>query len=285
MQSAKIGAGESCILKGIGVPKRVPGGRNRREMMENGEPAKLAPGFLRERNFLSMAPCSPEGGGCRENMNTQTARTMKRTIVTTMSLVSLSVALVAADPNPYARPDESWISISGTVTVIHPDSFRLDYGEGIVTVEMDDWDLDADGYKLFAGDEVTVYGRVDDDLFETTSIEASSVYVDGLNTYFYASAADEEDIPAVATASGIDYDVEIRGTVSDVNGREFSVDTGHREMTVDTSLLGYNPLDDEGYQKVEEGDRVSVTGNLDITWWRDRELIADSIITPEDASG
>ena len=39
---------------------------------------------------------------------------------------------------------------------------------------------------------MTVYGRVDDDLYETTTIEASSIYDQDLGTYFYASAADEE---------------------------------------------------------------------------------------------
>jgi hypothetical protein len=57
---------------------------------------------------------------------------------------------------------------------------------------MDDWDWYAEGKNLIDGDKVTVYGRIDDDFFETTSIEASSVYVESLGSYFYASAADEE---------------------------------------------------------------------------------------------
>lgn len=187
-------------------------------------------------------------------------------------------------PNPYAKKDGSWISISGTVTSTAPDSFNLDYGEGIVLVEMDDWDLDADGYKLFEGDAVTVYGAVDDDLFETTSIEASSVYVKGLNTYFYASSADEESVPAAATVAVVDYDLELTGEVTSTSGREFTIDTGAREMKVDTIMMTYNPMDDEGYQKIEVGDRVRVTGDIDIDWWEKRELMAESVITLDDAS-
>ncbi len=58
---------------------------------------------------------------------------------------------------------------------------------------MDDWDWYAEGYKLLNGEKVRVHGLIDDDLFETTKIEASSVYVQNLGTYFYASSADEED--------------------------------------------------------------------------------------------
>jgi len=209
-----------------------------------------------------------------------------KTSILTAALIALGLATPADadEPNPYAKKDGSWISLNGMVTSVAPDAFRLDYGEGLVTVEMDDWDLDADGYKLIEGDEVTVYGAVDDDLFETTSIEASSVYVKDLNTYFYASAADEETLPAVATATAVDYDLQLTGEVTSVTGREFTIDSGLREMTVDTVGLGYNPLDDEGYQKVEVGDRVSVTGDMDYDWWEGRELMAETVITLSDES-
>lgn len=207
---------------------------------------------------------------------------------TTATAAALCVAFLptaqADEESPYVKKDGSWISLSGLVTSVAPDAFRLDYGEGLVTVEMDDWDLDADGYKLLEGDNVVVYGVVDDDLFETTSIEASSVYVKNLNTYFYANSADEETLPALATTTIVDYDIQVTGEVTSVSGREFTIDTGTRAMTIDTSELGYNPLDDEGYQKIESGDRVSVTGDMDIDWWDGRELDAESVVTLADES-
>lgn len=64
-----------------------------------------------------------------------------------------------AAQSPYAKADNTWIGISGTVkAVTTPDRFTLDYGKGVITVEMDDWDTDADAYKLVAGDKVNVYG-------------------------------------------------------------------------------------------------------------------------------
>ncbi|MDX1380313.1 MAG: hypothetical protein R3233_04290, partial [Xanthomonadales bacterium] len=80
----------------------------------------------------------------------------------TLAAASWSGAVRADEPNPYVKADDTWISISGTVDVVHPNSFVLDYGDGMVKVEMDDGDRDADAYKLLKGDKVTVSGRIDD---------------------------------------------------------------------------------------------------------------------------
>jgi len=184
-------------------------------------------------------------------------------------------------PNPYLKADESWISLSGEVTSVLPDSFLLDYGDGVVTVEMDDWDSDADGYKVVEDDKVTVYGRIDDDLWETTLIEASSVYVEGLNTHFYASAADEEDSIIAWTAPVVISSTLARGKVTDVNAltKEITLNTGDRRITVDTSAMTYDPLDDSGFQQIDVGDRVSVSGTMTKDFFNDRELLAEYIVT------
>lgn len=188
-------------------------------------------------------------------------------------------ATLMGEETPYKKKDGSWISINGTVTTVGPDSFKLDYGKGIVLVEMDDWDMDADGFKLIPDDNVIVYGRVDDDLFEKTTIEANSVYVKSLNTYFYANSADEETIPAAATVSVVDYNLQLTGTVTGVDGRRFIIDNGKSQMQIDTSEMSYNPLDDEGSQQIEIGDRVSVTGDIDVGTWDKRLLMAEKIVT------
>jgi uncharacterized protein YdeI (BOF family) len=197
-----------------------------------------------------------------------------------MLLISTSV-VAASDPNPYTKPDRSWITISGKVGMVSPDTFVLDYGKGKVTVEMDDGDRDADAYKLLPGDQVTVSGRIDDDLFETTTIEAYSVYVKNLNTTFFASARDEEgpDNYAITLMSPlVDYHYNLIGTVTDVKDQEFVVDTGARSLTVEVDEMPYNPLDEEGYQKIREGDRVSVSGRLEYDLLEGREVEADSIM-------
>jgi len=206
-----------------------------------------------------------------------------KTITTTSALaLALTGATAAWAEDPMTEPDDSWISVSGTVESVSADSFVLDYGEGLMTVEMDDGDRDADGYKLISGDQVTVTGLIDDDFYEARTIEASSVYVDSINTNFYASAVDEEDVNQVIVA--VDTPVVIsattvQGEVTAIDAQEFTLDTGLSKMTVDVDEMAYNPLDDEGYQKIDVGDRVSVTGQIDDDLFESSELDADSVVT------
>jgi uncharacterized protein YdeI (BOF family) len=202
---------------------------------------------------------------------------MKHTNRIIALLAGFGITLTATAKDPYEKPDGSYISLSGTVTSSDADSFMLDYGDGLVLVEMDDWDWYGDAYGILPEDDVRVYGYVDDDLYETTSIEASSVYVEDLNTYFYASGADEESTTIVST-TWYDYDYTVTGEVTSVVGREFTVDNGTRKISVDTWQLGYNPLDDEGYLKIDKGDRVTVYGDLDLNLFDEREISAEAIV-------
>jgi len=87
--------------------------------------------------------------------------TMRITKTLTL-LFALLIAMPAEAQDPYTTADDTWISLSGTVESVTTDAFMLDYGEGMVTVEMDDWDADADsvlGFVMFS---------VDTQAFETT---------------------------------------------------------------------------------------------------------------------
>lgn len=187
----------------------------------------------------------------------------------------------ADTPNPHLKLNESWITISGTVESVEPNSFVLDFGDGTVLVEMDDGDRDADGYMLSGGDRVTVSGHIDADFFEKTKIGAGSVYVENLGTTFFASSLDDEDwgvaessiIPPITHSKMV-----VSGTVAKVNSNDFLIDTGDRMLRVDVSELPFNPLDDEGYLKIDEGDRVKVLGQIDVNLFEGRQLVADTVI-------
>jgi len=184
------------------------------------------------------------------------------------------------NPNPYLQPNNTWISISGTVDTVTADSFILDFGEGLVTVEMDDGDRDADGYKLLKGDKVTVNGMVDDDFYETTSIEAGSVYVEKLNTYFYASSIDDEDFDATIwyTYPVVVGEVTVQGAVSEINGEEFKLTTGLNSITVDVGNMPFNPLDDVGYVQIDKGDIVRVNGTAEQQFFNENRLSAQNLV-------
>lgn len=198
-------------------------------------------------------------------------------------LAVLPASALAANTKPLTAPNHSWITVNGTVTSTSPSAFNLAFDSKSIRVEMDDWDWYRDGAKLLKDQRVTVTGRIDDDVFEQRTIEASTVYVPGLNAYYYANAADEEDAyypySVYWSTQPLPDFVAITGRVQDISGREFVLDTGTQDITVDTVTLGYNPLDDEGYQKVDIGDRVRVSGNTDGSLFSRLELNATSVLT------
>lgn len=179
-----------------------------------------------------------------------------------------------------AAYDGNWVNISGKVVSTQPSSFVVDYGKGNVTVEMDDWDWYKEGRLLKAGDQVIVSGRVDNDLLLKKRIEAASVYVENLNTYFYANGADEEELAAnrVYVAALPAY-VDSTGTVTAVEGREFTLGSAAGAIRVDTSMMAQNPLDGEGFQRIKAGDRVYVWGDLDLDSAEGGELKAKGIVS------
>jgi len=203
-------------------------------------------------------------------------------LVTTCALACLAWAdPPAADEDPRALPDESWISLTGTVAATDVEEFTLDYGEGLITVEMDDWSWYVDELPLVVGDRVTVYDQIDDDFFEGCEIEATSIFVVDRSTYYYPYDVVPDVVvysyPAVVAPEG--SWVSLSGTVTAIDGREFVLDTGEGVITVDTIEMAYNPLDDVGYQEIDEDDRVSVSGRLDLDLFDEREIHAESIVS------
>lgn len=185
-----------------------------------------------------------------------------------------------------AARDGNWINISGRVVSTAPDRFVMNYGRGNVTVEMDDWDWYQEGRAIKPGDEVTVNGRADADLFAKKTIEARSVYVKGLNTFFYARANDEET-PVVTTvyvppSSG---SIDAKGIVSAIEGREFTLGWAGGSVRVDTSGMADNPLDEQGFQRVKVGDQLYIWGDLDLEKGEDAELMASTIVTLDEDAG
>lgn len=208
-----------------------------------------------------------------------------------VAAVDNSAADAVAQAGPDAvklahTPDTGWINIGGEVISTLPTSFILDYGTGTVTVEMDDWDWYREGKALAEGDDVVVTGRVDKDLFDEKKIEASSVYVKNLNTYFYANGADEENL-AVSTVyvTAAPAYVDSTGYVTAIEGREFTLGGPQGAIRVDTSRLADNPLDDEGFQQIDVGDRIYVWGDFDLDAREKSELMAKGVVSLTEDQG
>jgi len=201
-----------------------------------------------------------------------------------------TAATVTAATNPYEKPNQSDITITGEVLARVGDELTLDYGEGVITVEMDDWDWHNEAAWINPGEKITVSGEIDNDLYQIKTIEAETAYVHDRATYYYASDTDEEDrvywTYTVMNPSNMPEGtwLGLSGTVTEMNGSEFTMDTGYNEVRVETAYLDYNPLDDQGYQQVDTGDRVYVSGLLDKNFFTRNEVDASTLITlTEDA--
>lgn len=204
-----------------------------------------------------------------------------RLIAFMVILAAVSVpSAFAQGSGPYSDPSVSWISISGTVDAVETDEFALDYGQGLLTVEMDDVDRNAADYTLEPGNRVTVSGTVDAELLGSTTLEASSLYIEKLGTTFYASGV-AEDRPIVATTPVVVSETTLRGLVTEVNpgDNEFRVDTGGREITVDVSAMPYDPLGEDSYQQLEEGQYVSVSAEVDRALFEESEIEANAVVS------
>lgn len=210
----------------------------------------------------------------------------------TASVSVLSIGLYSAATAQEVKSEvENWTSISGTVTEVGPESLVLDHKDGLVTVELDDFDWSSETMPLSRdpiapGAKVTVTGRWDEDMFETRALEASSVFVEGRDTYYLASADDEEDaylarpllIGEIAPVSD-GASISVTGEVSKVDGRMLTLDLGANDLAVSTAEMVYNPVDDTGVQEVEVGDVVQVSGRLDEDFFTNRELVAQRVTT------
>ncbi len=182
------------------------------------------------------------------------------------------------------KSNGEFVTLSGKVSDVKPHSFTLTTNGNKVLVEMDDYSSwIADGFKLVNGDQVAVSGRVDKDFLEKKKVEAGSVYVKNIDTYFFASSDDEEDFTYVPTSYSLigtlpeGAQIDLQGKITNVQGREFTVDTGIRKIVVDTQSMTYNPVDNKGFTKLNVGDRVRVSGKVEENLFEAKEVAANYV--------
>lgn len=197
-------------------------------------------------------------------------------------IFSMTTSLALADMTN--KTNGEFVTLTGKVSDVKADSFSLTNNGNKILVEMDDYSSwVSDGFKLVNGDQVVVTGKVDKDFLEKKKVEAGSVYVKNINTYFFANSDDEEDyltIPATYSLVGTlpeGAQIDLQGKITSVQGREFTVDTGIRKIVVDTQSLTYNPMDQKGFTKLSIGDRVKVSGRVEDNLFETKEVAASYV--------
>lgn len=206
--------------------------------------------------------------------------------LSTTIVAAMVFSMTASADNPAKHADNAWISVSGTVKSVSDDSFKLDHGKGMITVEMDTGDRHADSYKLKRGDIVTVAGMIDKSFYDETTLNARSLYVKDVDTYFYSSLANDSDAVIASAQPRPPANTWLQGKVNSVSEAQdhFVVNTATQPITVEVHDMRYNPLDEKGYQKVELGDVVRVYGEMEPDALEGRVFNASFVTTVVDQS-
>lgn len=191
--------------------------------------------------------------------------------------------------------DASPVVLTGTVGEIRDDEFDLRYRGNMITVELDrfGWNADEAAELLRSGESVTISGYIDDDLFEGREIKAYNVRLNDRDLYYYTTSmipvydysysnqdrnnrsanSQSANQRANNTLSDGAY-VTMTGTVSGISGDEFTLTGNNRSMTVDVSDLGYEPFSEDRYQRIQNGDRVYIYGQITDEFFDSKEIVA-----------
>ena len=204
--------------------------------------------------------------------------------LSTSKLTIAALTLFSTGPllakSPYTAPNNSWIELDGRVTAVDSRSFILDYGEGEIMVEIDDYDWFEEAYNVLVNDRVKVKGKVDADPNEERSIEAETVRLKDHGLTLQANADDEEDLtenfvpplPVQAASS------EIRGTVESFQNGLMIVKTATDTYRVDLKESSLASVEGEAISyDIRIGDFVSVVGKEDNKIFRADEFDASTV--------
>jgi uncharacterized protein YdeI (BOF family) len=201
-------------------------------------------------------------------------------IASALAAGAASPAAMAQSEGPMLEKyeDETSITLSGTVVEARSDEFDLLVNDDTITIEVDEQFRDDGAYTLLAGDEVTVSGRVDDELFQGKVLSADALFIDKLGATFIL---DEDFVEKYGMVSGrnLSGGIEVAGNVTSVSddADEFRIHTGVGDFTVEVENLATNPIDDEGVTRIRPGDWVSVVGQVDSDWLEGREIVASNV--------
>lgn len=193
-----------------------------------------------------------------------------------------------ADQDREGSTYKSYATLTGTVADAGDDQVKLDYGDGLITVDLEAFDWDQDARPIAQGERVTVFGRIDQALYDEQALRATSLYAYNRSAYYYA---DQDDRTAFDLGEPVFINnlmdregtwIALSGEVVGMDGRDVTLDTGESEITVDTSQMQYDPTDAVGYLRLRPGDRISAAGFVDTDLFEERELVARSLVSLQD---
>ncbi len=213
------------------------------------------------------------------NTNNNSIMMRMQLILTAFCAVLMGTNAVAQDTQlrakeaPNAQTDGTWVGVHGTVESTSSGSFVLDYGSGNIKVIVDP--SATNPYEFTANEAVTVYGVIDEGFFKATTLRARTIHLDGQKRY--ACTTDGADAKVVEFVPAMYAGMLVHGRVSGKTATLVMVDQGDRTVTVDISKLVPVPNGGNDGTKVQEGDYVTVVGQMDQGLFSGRKFVATSM--------
>lgn len=220
--------------------------------------------------------------------NTSNADTAKATTAAKASAKTNAAATQETTTDDAKFQNDAFITLSGTVSEISDgDEFQLQYAGGTIKVDTNDtWpDLfQADTNTLLkTGDNVTVTGKVDNNLFTANEIEAYQLTVNGpsynrVYTNNNFGPDNDENYMAYYGSYGAgledDQNVRLSGEVSRIiDDESFMLRYGNGEIKVEADDVEFRNA-----ARLAVGDNIVVFGEVDKGWFSKKTLEADRIV-------
>ena len=191
--------------------------------------------------------------------------TTQRTNTDTTQRFSDQIPMI--DPATLENP--IWIGIHGTIGMVGPNSFFLDHGDSTVIVGLAGEALRE--HDFAKGQKVTVFGRVDNDLFEKNIIKARAVAVEGIDGAGHSVISEQDRLGSI-NVSYVPASM-VHGRVSAVTETRVVLDHGDQKISIDTSELS----GDQEKPQVKQGDLVMAEGTKLRDLWGSHTFKASSI--------
>jgi len=200
-----------------------------------------------------------------------------------------SVSILADSYNLNERPsdpsylsDSSWATFSGSITDTEQNFFTLDYGNGEITVSLNELDNNK-AYSFKEGHTVTVTGQIDKTFFDNAILNASTVYIDVLNTTLFSNSMDANDRIAFTNSRYAELQDDVVTLIGWVEQTDelmdsITLDIGEQTVEVNLDSLSFDPFAEGGLIQLDKGDRVKVTTSIDEAVLSDYRFEAKSLI-------
>lgn len=234
------------------------------------------------------------GAAAYATSTTERTTTTKQTVQGTTNNITGVTAAKTAGADAITLQNDAFITLSGTVKeVTDEDAFQLQYAEGTIKVDTNDaWpDLFQENATslLRTGDNVTVTGKVDNNLFTANEVEAYQLTVNGPNynrVYTNNEFGPDNDSSYVASygayGAGLEDDQKVRlsGEVSRlVDNESFMLRYGTGEITVNAADVKFSDA-----ARLAVGDEIVVFGEVDKGLFSKKTLDANRIILSREYS-